>query len=302
MKIEKVGILGLGALGILYAEKLSKVLGEDLYILVDSERKERYLKEGVFSNGKMLNLNYLDYEKDSQELDLIIVSLKSYHVKDTLPKIVGLAGEKTLFISLLNGIDSEEIIEERFGENAVLYAVAQGMDATRDGRSLYYSNTGNISLGEKNNQPSKRLEAVKNLFDQASIEWNTPADIHLQLWSKLMLNAGINQVLALYEGSYEDFQKDPKIRKLTIDIMREVKTVANQKGIAITEEEIQKWIKILDGLDPKMKPSMAQDVEYGRKMEIGSFSGKICELGETLGVPTPLNKKIKEDLELKEKK
>ena len=44
MKIEKVGILGLGALGILYAEKLSKVLGEDLYILVDSERKERYLK------------------------------------------------------------------------------------------------------------------------------------------------------------------------------------------------------------------------------------------------------------------
>ncbi|MGO4988266.1 MAG: ketopantoate reductase family protein [Gallicola sp.] len=302
MKIEKVGILGLGALGILYAEKLSKVLGEDLYILVDSERKERYLKEGVFSNGKMLNLNYLDYEKDSQELDLIIVSLKSYHVKDTLPKIVGLAGEKTLFISLLNGIDSEEIIEERFGENAVLYAVAQGMDATRDGRSLYYSNTGNISLGEKNNQPSKRLEAVKNLFDQASIEWNTPADIHLQLWSKLMLNAGINQVLALYEGSYEDFQKDPKIRKLTIDIMREVKTVANQKGIAITEEEIQKWIKILDGLDPKMKPSMAQDVEYGRKMEIGSFSGKICELGEKLGVPTPLNKKIKEDLELKEKK
>ena len=302
MKIEKVGILGLGALGILYAEKLSKVLGEDLYILVDSERKERYLKEGVFSNGKMLNLNYLDYEKDSQELDLIIVSLKSYHVKDTLPKIVGLAGEKTLFISLLNGIDSEEIIEERFGENAVLYAVAQGMDATRDGRSLYYSNTGNISLGEKNNQLSKRLEAVKNLFDQASIEWNTPADIHLQLWSKLMLNAGINQVLALYEGSYEDFQKDPKIRKLTIDIMREVKTVANQKGIAITEEEIQKWIKILDGLDPKMKPSMAQDVEYGRKMEIGSFSGKICEYGEKLGVPTPLNKKIKEDLELKEKK
>lgn len=302
MKIKKVGILGLGALGILYAEKLSKVLGEDLYIVVDSERKERYLKEGVFSNGKKLNLNYLDYEKESQELDLIIVSLKSYHVKDTLPKIEGLAGEKTLFISLLNGIDSEEIIEERFGENSVLYAVAQGMDATRDGRSLYYSNTGNISLGEKNNQPSERLEAVKNLFDKASIEWNTPADIHLQLWSKLMLNAGINQVLALYEGSYEDFQKDPKIRKLTIDIMREVKTVANKKGIAITEEEIQKWIKILDGLDPKMKPSMAQDVEYGRKMEIGSFSGKICELGETLGVPTPLNKKIKEDLELKEKK
>ena len=74
MEFKKVGILGLGALGILYGEKLSRVLGKDLYILVDGKRKERYIKEGVFSNGEKLDFNYLDYETEEADLDLIIVA------------------------------------------------------------------------------------------------------------------------------------------------------------------------------------------------------------------------------------
>lgn len=300
MKIQKVGILGLGALGILYGEKLSKVKGVDLYILVDGKRKKKYEEEGVFANDKRLDFHYINYEEEYVELDFIIVALKAYHLKETLPKIEGFIGENSFFISLLNGVDSEEVLEEHFGEGSVLYAVAQGMDATRKGRRLYYKNTGNVSLGEKDQRESRRLEAVKDLFDKAGIQWNTPEDIRHHMWSKLMLNCGINQVLALYEGSYEDFQKDSKIRQKTWEIMEEVRTVANALGIHIQKEEIETWSQILDGLDPKMKPSMAQDMVYGRRMEIETFSGKICELGKKIGVSTPLNRKMKEDLLKKE--
>lgn len=302
MEFKKVGILGLGALGILYGEKLSRVLGKDLYILVDGKRKERYIKEGVFSNGEKLDFNYLDYETEEADLDLIIVALKAYHLKETLPKIQKSVKDRTVFISLMNGVDSEEIIGEMYGEEKILYTVAQGMDATREGRNLYFKNSGNISVGEKDRSQSERLKALTDLFDKSGIEWNKPDDIIHQMWSKLMLNSGINQVLALYNGTYEDFHKDPEIRQYTLDIMEEVRQIALAKGINITKEDLHKWEGILDSLDPKMKPSMAQDMEAGRRTEVDTFSGKVCRLGKELGIETPLNEKMIEDLMKKEEK
>lgn len=297
MKIKTVGILGLGALGILYGESLQRVLGDDLYILVDNERKKRYEKEGVYSNQKKINFNFLSYDRQEEiELDFIIVALKAYHLEESLEQISPFVGEKTIFLSVMNGIDSEECIGKYFGEEKILYGVAQGMDATREGRSLIYTQKGNISIGEKSGEKSERILKVIDLFDEAGIQWNMPESILHQMWNKLMLNTGINQVLALQRGRYRDFQQDEKTRKLVLEVMEEVKTIANKKGILLTQKDIDQWKEILDRLDPDLKPSMAQDVEAGRKTEVEYFSEKICRLGRELGIPTPLNDEIYQKL------
>ena len=53
-------------------------------------------------------------------------------------------GEETVILSLLNGVTSEEALSQTFGPEKVLYAVAQGMDAVREGSRLTYTHGGTL--------------------------------------------------------------------------------------------------------------------------------------------------------------
>ena len=57
--ISKVSIVGLGALGILYGEHfLRRMPREDLRIIADSDRIEKYQKEGIFCNDRICEFKY----------------------------------------------------------------------------------------------------------------------------------------------------------------------------------------------------------------------------------------------------
>lgn len=74
--IQKIGIVGLGALGIMYAELFQDTLGrEQVYVIADRERVRRYREEGVYSNGERCDFRYMEAE-EAQEMDLLIFATK----------------------------------------------------------------------------------------------------------------------------------------------------------------------------------------------------------------------------------
>ena len=55
--IKTAGIIGLGALGTLYAHLLTEALGRDhVLVLADSRRVDRYRREGVIFNCQLQDL------------------------------------------------------------------------------------------------------------------------------------------------------------------------------------------------------------------------------------------------------
>ncbi len=87
----------------------------DFKILCDNERKKRYLEEGFIINGKRYDFDYVTKDEYKQEADFIIIGLKYNNLKENIKELDGLVGKNTVIMSLLNGVDSEEIIGERFG-------------------------------------------------------------------------------------------------------------------------------------------------------------------------------------------
>ena len=78
----------------------------------------------------------------------------------------GFIGENTLVLSVLNGVSSEEILAERFGETNILYCTAQGMDAVKVGNALTYAHAGMIVLGEKlPGEITPRVQAVADFLN-----------------------------------------------------------------------------------------------------------------------------------------
>ena len=75
--IKTAGIIGLGALGTLYAHLLTEALGRDhVLVLADSRRVDRYRREGVIFNGQLQDLNYTDAAAVTEPVDLLLFAVK----------------------------------------------------------------------------------------------------------------------------------------------------------------------------------------------------------------------------------
>lgn len=181
------------------------------------------------------------------------------------------------------------MIAEAYGWERVLYAVAQGMDATRLGNQLTYSNPGQVVFGDRSNAQTEAVEAVAAFFDKAGIKYTVPDDIRKLLWSKFMLNVGCNQAVMAFETNYAGIQTAGQARDVMLSAMREVIQVAEMEGIKLTEEDIQWWMNLLATFNPDNCPSMRQDALAKRKTEVEMFSGVILEKAAKYGIPAPTN-------------
>lgn len=204
-------------------------------------------------------------------------------------------GPQTTIISVMNGIDSEKAIGAAYGEEKALYAVAVGIDGVRSGNRVDFRQQGKIIFGEAANPTvSERVKRVQDFFNRAGIVFETPLDMVRILWWKFMINVGINQASAVLRAPYGIFQAPGKARELMESAMREVIALAGKENVTLSEEDITAWGVVLAGLNPAGKTSMLQDVEAGRRTEVGMFVGKVIELGLRHGVPTPVNQRLLE--------
>ena len=294
MKIKKVSIIGLGALGILFGHHLSKKMPkEDLRIIADENRIERYKHDNVYSNGERCEFQYMTPGELCEPADLIIFTVKFNGLQNAIQAVKNHVGEHTIILSALNGVTSEAIIGEAYGMEKVLYCVAQGMDAVKVENKLTYDHMGMLCFGER--EPglvSQKVKMVAEFFEKMEVPYEIDPDMYKRQWGKFMLNVGVNQTVAVYKSNYGEVQREGQARETMISAMREVIDLSKKQGANLTEEDLNYWLNVLGTLSPGGKPSMAQDIEARRLSEVELFAGTVLEIGKKYGVPTPVNQEL----------
>lgn len=302
MKINTIGIIGQGALGVMYGKHLTDRLSKKrVFFIADEKRVERYRNSEMICNGQACDFRYCS-PSEAEKADLIIIAVKFMGMEEALETVRPFVGENTLFLSVLNGVSSEQMIEDAFGDGRVLYCCVQGMDAGKTGNCAVYKNMGYIAVGNKDGSRGEKLAAVTDLFDEAGLEYRVPEDIIHQMWSKLMLNTGVNQVTAVYRSPYRLVQQEGEARTMMLEAMKEVKRMAGYRDVELTDGDIDSWMELLDTLDPDGHTSMCQDVMAGRKTEAELFSGAMLRLAREEGVSLPVNEFLYERLKEMEEK
>lgn len=296
-----ISIIGFGSLGALFASVLTPHLAfEDLRIIADIARVSRYREQGLIVNGKPVKLNYLT-PKDCQSLspptaDLVLVCCKFHQLNDVMPFIATQLGESTLIVSALNGIASERVLAQIFGEHRIVYCVAQQMDARKVGNQLHYRDAGQLVIGAMHDtiEERSRVAKVDDIFTQTHFPHSISHDMPRQLWGKLMLNVGVNQTIPLFNGNFSTIQQAGEARDICLSAMQEVLQVANAEGVTLSDQDFDHWLDIMANLDPNAIPSMQQDLLAKRRCELELFAGTICELGQKHGIATPTNEMLLE--------
>jgi 2-dehydropantoate 2-reductase len=293
MQQTKVAILGAGAMGGAYASRFLQAPDFSTSVLARGDRYERLQRDGWVVNGTPFSIPVVDPDEVTEPADLIIVALKHHHLPSAVHDLENLVGRDTTILSVMNGLDSEKTLGSLYGMDKVLYAIAVGIDAVRRGNRITFSKPGRVYFGKASNPAiSPRVRRVQAFLDRAGIIHETPPDMIRMLWWKFMINVGVNQASAVMRAPYGVFQSSPEAQALMETLMREVLDLARAEGVNLVEQDVDDWYGFLSTLSPQGKTSMLQDIEAGRKTEVEMFGGKVVELGQIHGIPTPVNETV----------
>lgn len=303
MKIKRIVLIGLGAMGVFFAPRLYEAFGDDFYIIAGGERKKRLESKGVTINGVNYRFPIVTPEEQGEPADLILIGVKGYGFAQAIEDIRHQVGEHTLILSLLNGVDSEEQLIQAFGEKHVLYAYMRMSIVMKDGKADFDPYWGKIHFGEnKNDVLSDRVLAVKEVFDHADIPYEIDPDMLKGLWFKYMCNIGENMTCALLGIPFGFFRISDSANWIRDNAMREVAAIAQKKGIDIGEKEIAEQDVTVKTIPPENKPSTLQDLEAEKLTEVEMFAGNVIKMGKELGVPTPINEMFYHGIRVLEEK
>ena len=288
MKIQSVAVLGAGTVGSYVIWGLSHKKDIRLGVIAEGERADRLKKGGCRINDEVYRPEVWS-PQEAEDVDLLIVSLKYGSLPEALESIKTIVGEHTTVMSLMNGVDSEELIAEQVGDDRVLRSLIKV--ASHKEENGYYFNpetTLGIIFGELAAPfDSERVQAIESLFADTGIHFRSTEFIREEIWGKFRLNVCNNLPQAILGAGVGCYSDSTHMKAISDGLRRELEQIALAKGIDMSKMAGTSGRG--SAVPASARYSTLQDLDAGRHTEIDMFSGALMRMGEELGIPTPYN-------------
>jgi 2-dehydropantoate 2-reductase len=236
------------------------------------------------------------------DADVIFLGVKAHGLTELAPRLAPIIGAQTTVVSMQNGIpwwyfndglesvDPGGVIARSIAPERVIGSIAYFATAL-DGPGVIRHIEGNrLSLGEPDGMRSERCKRIAEALIAGGIRAPVTTHLRQEIWVKLLGNASFNPVSVLTRATLAAMVRDPQVGPLIRDMMIEVQTVAQRLGIELPVSIDQR----IAGAEKvgEHKTSMLQDLESGRPLELDEVVGAVVELGERVGVQTPITRSV----------
>lgn len=281
----KIGIYGFGGVGSAIYNELQDY--KELYILVDENRKLKYEKEEFIINDKRVFPKFITEGK----LDLIIVAVKNYQLKDALPNLKLFMKPNTVILPLLNGITAHDTIKDYYPKHRILYGVIN-VESNKVGNICHTSKIINLQYGDKYNYVLRwPLIEMRRIFNKYNINNHIYQNMQRRVWHKWTLNLAINQISALMNATYLDMSH-PLILDTFNDIFDEVYNVSKYYNIGLTIDDINDIKKICEDFSSDRVTSLTIDVNNNKENELDYFGKELIERAKLANIEVKANKTV----------
>ncbi len=289
----KIAIIGAGAMGCLFAGALARK-GQEVWILdKDPERAARINSQGISCEGVSGSwkaaVKATTDPKQISDPDLVIICVKTYDTKSAAISAKALLGPGGSVLTLQNGIGNIELISEVVGAEKVIGGVTNLGATLLDVAKVRHAGKGETVIGRLDGSITVDLREIREAFNKAGFDTRISRDIKSFLWSKLVINAGINALTAitrLNNGKLLDYETSRKILKMAVN---EAVKVAKRKRIKLSYEDPLTKVEAVCEATAGNVSSMLQDVLKNKRTEIDAINGVIVRYAEELGISVPVN-------------
>ncbi|MCB1742688.1 MAG: 2-dehydropantoate 2-reductase [Gammaproteobacteria bacterium] len=306
----RICIFGMGAIGGHYAAKLAHAGHEVSVVARGANLAHVREKPIVLRSGAQRFEGRVKGAEDTRELgpqDLVISTLKANALPALARSIESLLGSDTVVVFAQNGIpwwydmglpaalpeppdlsplDPGGALRAAVPKTRIIGAVINSPNEVLEPGLVQHTNPARnaLILGEVDDRQSDRLTAIRTLLEAAQIESPAVPELRLELWTKLMMNM-TGSMLALLSGHQVSVvRKEPGIGQLFLRLASEATAIARAHGFDVSAGfNPEGYIPNA----PDHTPSIRQDYDLGRPMELESMLLTPLRFGRAAGLETP---------------
>ncbi|HEV7915373.1 MAG TPA: 2-dehydropantoate 2-reductase [Albitalea sp.] len=313
----KVCVVGAGAIGGYLAARLA-LCGHEVCVSARGAHLQAIARDGLTlvdrdgAEQRTGRLHASERLADLGRQDIVLLALKAHQIAAVAPDIAALLRDDTPIVAMQNGIpwwyfhrhggalegrrletvDPGGTIAAHLPAAQVIGCVAfKAAEVLRPGVIGHtVTATDKFPLGEPDGQSTGRVLAVSRMLERAGVAAPVLADIRAEKWFKLLGNLAWNPICALTQATVIEVCESAEARALCLALMREATAVATALGVtlrATPEARMKRAAEV-----GAVRPSMLQDTQAGRRLEVEALVGAIVELARLTATPVPATEAV----------
>lgn len=304
----KVCVFGAGAIGGHLAVRLARG-GADVSVVARGPQLEAIQRDGlkvVTHDGELdARVRASATAAELGQQDAVLVTVKAPALPAVAAGIAPLLGPDTPVTFVMNGIpwfyfhgiggalegkrlpkiDPGDALWRTVGpERAIAGVVYAASAVIRPGVIELENPNSRVVLAEIDGRPSQRVQALAAHINAGGMTAEVSTNARDAIWAKLMNNLASGSLAVLTGATVRQVYQDDVCVATARKIMEEAAAIAEAVGAA-PDRNHEKRVVHGKGLDHK--PSILQDLELGRPMEIDGIFDAPLEMARAAGVAAP---------------
>lgn len=290
-------VIGGGAVGLLYAARLVLSGHSAVVVTRSTYQAEQIVQQGItfqHVDGRISTVPIAasSVEQALPDGDLYVLTVKQTDLPGLIPVLRQIRiGARV--IAMQNGMGHQEQLSEVLLEEQCFFGINSEGARRLSGTEVIHTGHGSLRVG-----PWVRGHAHDPVV-QAFVDWaNTnqivasyEESIQPFAWRKLVANALINPLTAIFDVPNGGLLHHPYTVSLMRELFDEAANVASQYGQKLGETDWQEILTICRNTSRNLS-SMLQDVKRGRQTEVEAINGYLVQKGKEAGIPTPLHESL----------
>lgn len=275
-------VVGAGAIGSLFGGLLSKknkvtLVGRSAHVTAIQKKGlhiigSTQLTTDVMATDCIDDVNY--------EVDLVLLTVKSYDTVSAIKQAQHLITDKTMVLSLQNGLDNIDKIKSVISSNTISAGITTHGAFFEKAGIINHTGIGNTCIGEITGEISQKIKDICWVFNDAGIQTKVSSIILKELWAKAIINSSINPVTAFFECKNGYLVQNPVLERIVEIICKESTTIANDNKMDFSYEDMLSKTKEVIHHTSQNYSSMLQSLQRHKKIEIDSINGIFVEIGK----------------------
>jgi 2-dehydropantoate 2-reductase len=301
----RIAIMGSGGVGGFFGARLLKG-GADVTFIARGTHLAAMREHGLAIESTdpaqcmhLPKVKVTDDPKTIGPVDLIMFAVKLWDTEAAAKQLLPIMQPETGIISFQNGVQKDDLLRPILGEHALMGGVAYvGTAINRPGVIAQTGPLQRLVFGEYDGSRSPRAEAFLAACKRGGINAELSDDVLRSIWEKYVVLVAMSGATTTTRHTIGPIRSNPLTREFLLDLAREVVAVGRALGVKLPADYVEQRIPFFDGWPAEMTTSMHHDLQAGRRLELQWLSGSVVELGAKAGVPTPLNRAVRDILVL----
>jgi 2-dehydropantoate 2-reductase len=293
--------MGAGGVGGYFGARLIRG-GADVHFIARGAHLAAMRAHGLAVEGgpESIHLPKVNVTSDPESIgpvDMVMFCVKLWDTESAACSLVPIVTPETGIISFQNGVTKDDMLRPTFGDEALLGGVAYvGTHISRPGVIAQTGPLQRLVFGEYDGRRSRRVETFYQACKRGGIDAEISDDVRRSIWEKFVVLVAMSGATTAMRQTIGPIRNHALTRAFLLDLAREVVDVGRALGVALPADYAEQRISFFDGWPPEMTTSMHHDLQSGKRLEVRWLAGAVVDLGEKAGVPTPMNRAVRDIL------